>query len=408
MRAESAVRAIEPRFIISSAFDASWESRSRYLVECGGRGSGKSEFAARKVIYRCLTEGPGHRFLVLRKVRSRCRESVLEVVRRVLLANGIPFTEAKTERTLRFLGNEILFDGLDDPEKIKSIKGVTSAWVEEATEFSEIDFLGADLILREPGPGYHQIILTFNPDEAQAPWLKKRFFDSLDPKAHIHVSTIDDNPLAAVREAYREQLDGIADKTLRDIYRLGLWGIAKGSIYAWDVVAEPPKIYDDAFYGGDFGYTVNPAAVAKVYRRGNEAWVEEVLYETGLTNQDVGERLRGMPDYDSKLPAYWDSAEQKSIEELFRFGIRAYPALKGRDSVKAGIDFLKSMKIHIVAGSNNIVREASRYKWREDKNGTPIPEPVKFDDHLMDAIRYAIFTHCQQAAFAGFSQQSFY
>lgn len=408
MRAEVAP-APEARFKISTAFDASWDSRARYLVECGGRGSGKSEFAARKIIFRCLAEGPGHRFLVLRKVRARCRESVLETMRRVLVSQGIPYEETKTERTLRFLGNEVLFDGLDDPEKIKSIKGVTGLWIEEATEFSAVEFMGADLVLREPGPGYHQVILTFNPDEAQARWLKDRFFDHKDPDALVHESTIDDNPIDEVREAYRARLDAINDETYREIYRFGKWAVSKGIIFNWPVAPLPAIAFDEIWYGGDFGYSVDPAALNRIYRKANKYWVQELIYQTGLVNQALAALCfeRGVKGADD---TYWDSAEPKSIEELRLAGMNAKPSVKGPDSVRASIDFLKSLDITIVEGSDHLIDECRRYKWREDKDGKLLPEPVKFDDHAIKATIYGIYSHAKAAggAFLGFSQKAFY
>jgi phage terminase large subunit len=91
---------------------------------------------------------------------------------------------------------------------------------------------------------------------------------------------------------------------------------------------------------------------------------------------------------------YFDAAEPKSIEELRRAGINVQPCDKGPDSVRAGIDFLKSKKIHIVKGYENLIREHRGYQWRTDKTGAELPEPVKFEDHLMDAARYGIFTRC--------------
>jgi len=385
---------------LSASFYPLLEDKHRYLVLCGGAGSGKTEFAARKIFYRCQKEG-GHRFLILRKVRSRVQESVLEVFRCLLRETEVVYDLNKTSRVISWIGpdgrlNEVLFDGLDDPEKIKSIKGITGEWLEEATNFTKNDFLQLDLRLREPGPAYHQIILSFNPDEAQAPWLKDMFFDHLNPNARVHHSTIADNPIAEVRAKYATQLNDLKsqDETMYSIYGLGIWAVAKGKIYAWDVVLLPVMRFDDIFYGGDFGYSVNPAALIKIYHKADEFWLQEMFYEKGLTNQDIGSRMIADPDIDVRLPSYWDSAEKKSVEEIYRMGINAIPAPKGPDSVRTGIDFLKAQKIHIVAGSENIIREASRYKRREDKNGNPLPEPVKFDDHAMDAIRYGIYAHC--------------
>jgi phage terminase large subunit len=81
---------------------------------------------------------------------------------------------------------------------------------------------------------------------------------------------------------------------------------------------------------------------------------------------------------------------------LSQAGINALPALKGPDSVRAGIDYLKSVKVHIVQGSMNIVGEQGTYRWKQDKLGADLPEPVAFKNHAMDAVRYGIFTHCSQ------------
>lgn len=399
--------------LLSNTFYPLLEDQHRYLVLCGGRGSGKSEFAARKIFYRAQVEGD-HRFLILRKVRKTCGVSVIKVFQRLLSENAIDYTYNKSDHVIMWqapngTANELLFDGLDEPEKIKSIKGVTSMWIEEATEFTEKEFVEVDLCLREPGPLYKQIIMSFNPDEALAPWLKKRFFDSVDPDAFVHVSTIEDNPIAVMREEYRKQLALLTDETRRKIYLFGVWAALKGRIYDWDSQI-PPAHVDEIWYGGDFGYSVNPATLIKIYRKADEYWLEEMFYETGLTNQDIGNKMIADPNTDIRLPSYWDSAEMKSIEELYRLGINALPALKGPDSVRSGIDLLKAQKIHIVPGSMNLIREASRYNWREDKNGLPLPEPVKFDDHALDAVRYGIFTHMRgsQEGYAGFSKESFY
>ena len=383
--------------IISKHFMPLLDASERYLILCGGAGSGKTEFAGRKVFYRCQKEG-GHRFLILRKVRRRVKESVMEVMRRLLFENNITFEESKSDNIFswnppNFKRNELLFDGLDDPEKIKSIKGITSEWLEELTEFSKPDFLQLDLRLREPGPGYHQIIGTFNPDEVQAPWLKDRFFDHIDPQARVDNSTVLDNPIKEVREQYAIQLATLAeqDETMHKIYGLGLWAAAKGRIYNWDVVSLPDIQFDDVWYGGDFGFSVDPAAVVKIHRKGTEYWLQEVLYRKGLTNADLAVEL--LPIIEGRMTV-WDSAETKSIEELSRAGLCVVGADKGPESVKSGIDLLKSKKIHIVEGSDNLVEEARVYKWKLDGKDNPLPVPVKYKDHLLDAARYGITYEC--------------
>lgn len=386
---------------VSDSFFLLFDIKNRYLFLYGGRGSGKSEFAARKKIKRCVEEG-GHRMLIMRKVRKTLKDSVIKVMLSILDANKIKYKYNKSDRVISFyslngLLNELLFEGLDDPEKLKSIKGITSIWIEEITEFTREDFLKVDLVLREETTHYKQIMATFNPDEALAPWIKEDFFDKKQPDCHMHHSTVEDNPIKAVREEYLRVLDRIESPTFIKIYRYGKWALAKGIIFDWtveDLPTDDESWYDDVFYGGDFGFSITPAAYVKIYRKANLFWVEEKLYSLGLTNQAMAEELMKDKTIDMHAPSYWDAAEPKSIEELHKEGMNAMPCLKGKDSVKAGIDFLLSMRVIIVTGSQNLINERKRYRWAVDKNDKALPVPVKFMCDLMDATRYGIYTHC--------------
>ena len=150
----------------------------RYLVLCGGGGSGKSIFAGRKVLERVTTE-KGHRWLVCRKVARTLRDSCFAQLRGQL-AEHYPGSGAKVniaDMRMSFPnGSEILFAGLDDVEKLKSIDDITGIWVEEASEITEADFNQLDIRLRTDFPHYLQMILSFNPISITH-WLKKRFFD---------------------------------------------------------------------------------------------------------------------------------------------------------------------------------------------------------------------------------------
>jgi phage terminase large subunit len=347
-----------------------------------------------------MVEG-GHRFLVLRKIRKTVEESCVELIRRILAENNIVHNYNKSDRTITFIAangktNEILFDGLDDPEKIKSIKGITSIWMEELTEFTRQDFMQVDLILREETGHYKQIMASFNPDEALAPWIKAMFVDQVHPDSCVDVSTVEHNPIKEMRDRYLEILDRLDDPTYYKIYRRGEWALPSGQIFPnWDIQPLSAQ-YDESFYGGDFGYSVDPAAFVKVYRKANEFWLDEIIYRTGLTNQAMAALIKADSRFNPGSVSYWDSAEPKSIEELCQAGLIALPALKGPDSVRAGIDYLKSVKVHIIPGSLNIIAEKGSYCLKKDKNGDPLPEPVAFKNHAMDASRYAIFTHCSE------------
>lgn len=397
------------KITVSESFYPLFDIMARYLMMCGGRGSGKSEFAGRKVFKRCMVEG-NHKWLIMRKVRKTLKESVIDVMIHILDDNKIRYNYNKTDREIDFYNvegkkNILLFEGMDEPRKIKSTKGITSAWIEELPEFTTAEFREVDLIIRESNGFYQQIMGTFNPDEVEAEWLKDRFFFDENPytgkgkdeDSYIHHSTILDNPIQEIRDKYLDILNKIKDPVYSKIYRWGLWALAKGFIFDWDVVNLPTNDwdwFDEVFYGGDFGYSVDPAALIRIFRKANEYWVQEVIYETELTNIQLGKRMKQLSIIDAE--SYWDSAEPKSIQELYNLNINAHPALKGPDSVKASIDFLKEQIIHIVRGSENIIKERKKYKWKVDKNGHNLKVPVDYMNHAMDAIRYGIYTHASK------------
>jgi len=193
----SAIEAYTPVPVryVNDAYLPLLEDAQRYVVLRGGGGSGKSVFAAQKLAIR-LTSEAKHRFLVVRKVKDTLRQSVYEQILEVLrswdMLDDITYTTSPLRIACATTGSEILFAGIDDPEKIKSITRITSIWVEEATELDLMDFTQLDIRLRGKASYYKQIILTFNPiDEGH--WLKKRFFDQPDPRATVLLTTFQDN-----------------------------------------------------------------------------------------------------------------------------------------------------------------------------------------------------------------------
>lgn len=204
------------------------KSRNRYLIMMGGAGSGKSISAAQKILLRCKHER-GHRFLVIRKVATTLKPSVWQTFKDLIFKNNLEkeFVYFIADRKIKHLpsGNEILFMGLDDPEKIKSIAGITGVWIEEATELSSLDFNQLDLRLRGETVNYKQIMLTFNPiDEFH--WLKNDFFDNTVNDCFILKTTyvnnkfLDDEYIRLLTERMR------SNENLYRIYVQGEWGSA--------------------------------------------------------------------------------------------------------------------------------------------------------------------------------------
>ena len=229
--------------VTNSVYYPLYSNQSRYLVLMGGGSSGKSVFTAQKMIYRCLTE-TGHRFLALRKVKNTIRESVFTELKKVIHSWGmqrlfvIPAGVSGDLYIRCVNGNEILFAGLDDVEKLKSIVGITSMWIEEASELTPEDFRQLDIRMRGQTANYKQIIITFNPISITH-WLKDEFFGS-EPKEDCTTlrTTYKDNRFlddAAIKvlEGFRQ-----TDPYYYMVYCLGEWGIIGQSVFDAEKVTE--------------------------------------------------------------------------------------------------------------------------------------------------------------------------
>jgi len=298
------------------------------------------------------------------------------------------YTENKSTQFITLAnGSQILFKGMDDTEKIKSIAGITRIWNEEASELSQSDFNQLNLRLR--GKSGLQMTSTFNPIDEDH-WLKAYFFDNPEVRSRTDIikTTYKDNKF--IDEAYKTELEGYVniDKNYYKIYTLGEWGgITEGRIFPiWEQIEHFPEI-DGFWYGLDFGFSNDPTAIVKTIKWKGRIYFEEQLYQTGLTNHDIARSFKS--NGYSGEPVICDSAEPKSIEELRQNGINAMGADKGKGSILAGIDFLKSHKVLVTQSSRNLIKENRYYQWKQDKDGKFINQPKDWMNHLKDACRYA-------------------
>lgn len=373
---------------INQAFYEALHWNKRFINLYGGAGSGKSYFAAQKIVYRCLQE-PGHNILVCRKVKATMRNSTFALIKSILADMQISDLCTVNDTRLEFQfynGSKILNIGIDDPEKMKSITDITSVWGEEATDFSIQDFNQLDLRLRGETKYYKQFILTYNPVSVYH-WIKEQHHDKPDPRRLIIQTTYKDNEY--IDDEYSEVLTNISDPTYKQIYEKGEWGdITDDLIYPSYKVAEIQGEPIHTYYGLDFGYN-NPTALIRIDETKNDIYASESLYRTHLTNADLIDMLR--PIVGSVTNVYCDAAEPNRIEELRRAGIRAVPA---RKDVALGIDYIKRFNINIHPVSVNLLDEIRNYRWLSGKD----KQPIKFKDHGMDAMRYAVFTHKRQGA----------
>jgi phage terminase large subunit len=280
-------------------------------------------------------------------------------------------------------GSYIELFGLEDPDKAKG-PARDILFVNEANLISKALF--DQLLIRTTG----QVFLDWNPADFIS-WVYEVADNPKNKRIHStylnNISNLSDSQIRNI-----EQYKDLPDDFMWKVYGLGERGSAKEIIYTqWKQYDEAPD--GDVFYGLDFGY-VHPAALVKVTHHEGQNYFEEIVYQSGLTLSDLSRLIK------EKLPEratiYADAAEPKSIEELYRQGFNIKPAQK---DVWAGIVKMKSYPINLHYNSKNLRREFMSYKWKKDKNDNVIEEPVKANDDLMDACRYAVFTHLTKLKF---------
>ena len=280
-------------------------------------------------------------------------------------------------------GSYIELFGLEDPDKAKG-PARDILFVNEANLISKALF--DQLLIRTTG----QVFLDWNPADFIS-WVYEVADNPKNKRIHStylnNISNLSDSQIRNI-----EQYKDLPDDFMWKVYGLGERGSAKEIIYTqWKQYDEAPD--GDVFYGLDFGY-VHPAALIKVTHHEGQNYFEEIVYQSGLTLSDLSRLIK------EKLPEratiYADAAEPKSIEELYRQGFNIKPAQK---DVWAGIVKMKSYPINLHYNSKNLRREFMSYKWKKDKNDNVIEEPVKANDDLMDACRYAVFTHLTKLKF---------
>lgn len=372
----------------------------RYEIYYGGAGSGKSYFVAQKLVIKALSDR--RKVLVLRKVGRTVKNSVFQLILDTLNLFQIK-DKCKINKTDFSIelpnGSVFLCSGLDDPEKIKSIAGLTDAWLEEATEFTQDDFNQIDLRIRDPLAKDQQLILSFNP-VSKASWCYLQFFaenpelDEFRSKVEIVKSNYTNNP--HLPQAYVDSLLLLkaTNPVYYGIYALGDFGSLDKLVYSnWQKFEfNKEDIKGDLIIGLDFGYTNDPTALvaAIVNAEENRIYVFKEWGGTGLLNDDIAKNIIDFGFAKSIIKA--DSAEQKSIDEIKRAGVlRISPCTKGQGSILQGIQKLQQYELIIHPDCKEILNELQNYAWEKDKQTNEyINKPIDKYNHYLDALRYAL------------------
>lgn len=367
----------------------------------GGSSSGKSFFITDKIVIDTIN---GCNWLCCRNVAKTIRNSVFNEVVKSINSMGVAmhFKINKSDMVITCTLNkkQILFCGLDDPEKVKSITpqdGVLERiFIEEATEVKRDSYLQLKKRLRGRSAHSKHILMAFNPI-LKSHWIYKDFFGKWedgknkyeDKDVTILKTTYKDNLF--LTKADRELLENETDPYFYNVYTLGNWGVLGHVIFKnWRVENLTKLIpkFDKIRNGMDFGYSSDPNALIKTHidKAQKKLYVYNEHYQAGMSDDEL---VRVSSKLFGREYVTCDSAEPKTIDYLVMHGINAIPAVKGSDSILRGIRYLQGYEIIIHTECQNFKNEIEQYHWKEDKYGNAMADPVDKDNHLMDALRYA-------------------
>jgi phage terminase large subunit len=363
-------------------FDTDWREAAVY----GGRFSLKSHTVARVLLIKARESK--RRIACFREFQNSIADSSHQLLKDLITQYELSdFTVTDNSIVNTHTGSDFLFKGLHHNEQsVKSIEGIDIAWVEEAQTVSNSSLEILTPTVRKPGS---QIIYTYNRLAEEDP-VHMRLVIEGRPNTLVIYSNYE----LAIKYKYlpdvvKAEIEDDKEKrpSLYKYKWLGEPNTMEGKIFTgWQVIDEIPHEARLERYGMDFGYSNDPTAIVGLYSyNGGYIW-DEVVYQKGLSNKQIADILTNI----EKALVIADSAEPKSIDEIFSYGINILPANKGQGSVLQGIQYVQDQKISLTKRSANILKEYKNYLWETDKEGKIINVPSGIFNHAMDAGRYGM------------------
>ncbi|MEI7510615.1 MAG: PBSX family phage terminase large subunit [Candidatus Peregrinibacteria bacterium] len=392
-----------PVMEVTPVYIKNYKSKKRITINRGGTRSGKtysiSQYAVNWLFTGEWMEGEAPMesgvFRIIRKYGATLKGTVMADILSVLTSTPVDIENTngeslysrvhhnKSDRIIEYGARKIIFSGIDDIQKARGMKQ-DILYPNEANEITYNEFHQLNFRTK------YKVIIDFNPDDEQV-WINKE----LEMKRAVEkgdvdviVSTYRDNPFLSDTEVEEIEYLQKVDKQLWEVFGNGNYGKITGLVFQnITVVDEMPENAKLLGYGLDFGFTNDPSPFIRVAMNSDGIFLDEVFYEYGLTNSDIAEKMKEkFVSRSAEIIA--DSAEPKSIEELFRMGWNVHAVRKGADSINYGISVMKQKPIHVTARSINLRKEFQRYKWKTDKEGNTINEPIDAFNHCIDAARY--------------------
>lgn len=354
-------------------------SKAKIVVEQGGTRSGKTYNILLWIIFSYCHNNTGKIITICRRSFPALRGTVMRDFFQIIRDNDLYSEDyhSKTANEYKINGNTIEFISLDMPQKIRGRKR-DLLFINEANELSYEDW--QQLIFRTN----ERVVLDYNPSE-EFHWIYDQVLTRTD--VEFYQTTYKDNPfLGDVIKQEIERLKDVDENYWR-VYGLGERGQSRSLVYSFSVCKQIPKEAKLVAYGLDFGFSNDPTSLVRTYLLDDNMYVEELIYRTGMTNQDIAKEM-ALLGLEKTNEVYADSAEPKSIEEIYRMGWNVKPTIKG--AINLGIDIIRRYKLHATEGSYNLIKELRNYKYIEDKNGQITNKPVDNFNHGLDALRYSI------------------
>ena len=354
----------------------------RIAILQGGTRSGKSYSAIQFFITKAIEE-PGVLISIVRKSFPSLRISALRDFKSIMKGWGLWEDDNwyASENSYTFdNGSSIEFLSVQDSERRKGTKR-EYLFIDEANELNYEDYFQLSIRTTQ------KIVLAYNPSFPTNHWIFQQVLTH--PEAQRYITTFKDNPFlddTLVKEI--ERLEHTSPSYWK-VYGLGLEGVVEGLIFdnveVVDIIPEESELMG---YGIDFGYSNDPTALVALWKTPEGILFDEIVYMKSLLSNQISNFIKAAYNQWGKKEVIADSSDPRLIEEIFRNGINIKPAVKGPNSILAGIDIMKQHKIFITKKSENIIDEFYSYTYKKDKNEEFINEPVDTNNHAIDACRY--------------------
>jgi phage terminase large subunit len=399
-------------------------TKARYIHAWGGRGRGGSHFGTDFFLWK--QQQPQYfRGYFMREIYGDIRGSLWQdYIDRIdenptITPQSLALNQSTMSSVHLPTGNIIASKGFKKSSgkqtaKLKSLAGATHVLIEEMEENDEMDYNQLDDSFRTTKGDIH-IIGIFNPPHKNH-WIIRRWYnlfpaeDFYGPEFKGYYVAIpkEDDSLLSIHSTYLDNRNNINLTTQQnyeryketnfEYYATMIKGLvsegAKGVIYKnWKPITykEFRRLPYPSFYGLDFGFSNDPAAMIEIKAHNDTLWKHEVFYKRELTNPNISSEFEANGILKSD-EIYADSAEPKSIAELQQMGWNVIPAVKGPDSIEAGVKFILSKEVYYTENSTNLIYEKDNYTYALDSNKEPTRKPIDKYNHLMDGDRYATYT----------------